>query len=99
MMIENPAAVDISDNAIYIIYKDGKTTKDIAGREFQFDNHAAKVIYHDGQYDEKITLADILRDYPTVVMVIVDSDLSGKVYRYGNHGPYFEQVGTTIGYA
>lgn len=55
-----------------------------------------KICLHDSEF---ITLKDIKDDYPSVEMVIAESDLSGKVYRYGNHGDYWEEVGETRGYA
>lgn len=33
------------------------------------------------------------------IIVIAESPMDGEVYRYGNHGDYWEQIGTTCGYA
>ena len=33
------------------------------------------------------------------ILVVAESRLSGTVYRYGNYGPYWTKIGTTIGYA
>lgn len=63
-------------------------------------DETSKIIYHCAQYDDPITLNDIKERYPSVRIVIAESGLSGKVYRYGNHDTgKWEIVGTTEGYA
>ncbi len=61
--------------------------------------HFVKVVYHHGDYDEPITLDSIRKEYPTVRKVISESGLHGEIYSYGNHGDFWEQTGTTEGYA
>lgn len=41
------------------------------------------------------------KGYPrrVFVMVIAEYPLYGTVYNYGNHGPYWAEVGKTIGFA
>lgn len=43
----------------------------------------------------------IIEEYSdlSLCMVITEYGLSGKVYRYGNHGNYWEEIGETCGYA
>ena len=33
------------------------------------------------------------------ITVIAESPLHGEIYRYGNHGDYWEQIGEVCGYA
>ena len=33
------------------------------------------------------------------ITVITDGPLEGVIYHYGNHGDFWEQIGTTVGYA
>lgn len=33
------------------------------------------------------------------ILVIAENPTDGVVYRYGNHGAYWEKIGTTCGYA
>lgn len=44
-------------------------------------------------------LANISVHKDETVIVIAESPLHGEVYRYGNHGEYWEQIGTVCGYA
>lgn len=53
-----------------------------------------------GEYDDPISLDDILKDYPNVRTVIFNDALEGYVYTYGKHkNTDWELVGTTQGYA
>ena len=68
------------------------------------DKIHGRIIYHQGEYDKPISLADIQKRYPKVSMVIAENGLEGKVYRYGNNKdengkPLWEEVGKTQGYA
>lgn len=57
----------------------------------------------------KIDVAGFIRDDLTLdkietkgvnsIIVISENPLGGKVYRYGNHGKFWEQIGTVCGYA
>lgn len=77
-------STDLSDEIITICCGDG----------------LCKIFYHDGQFDDPITLKDIAEKYPSVKLVISELALEGKVYRYGNHDKgKWEIVGTTEGYA
>lgn len=80
---------EINDKIVTIISK-GKTPDAKA---------TAEIIYHDGQYDEPLSLDIIRKKYPDVRMIIVESPSCGEVYRYGNHGNVWEKVGKTEGYA
>lgn len=51
-----------------------------------------------GEFDEEVSL-DYFRKKYKAVIVIYEQDLHGIVYRYGNHGDFWESIGTTIGYA
>ena len=51
--------------------------------------------------DKFITLEDCRKMIGKVekpIHVIIDDWLSGEMYTYGNHGDYWEKVGTTEGY-
>ena len=91
MIIRNPKKVDLSDTIIRITWK---ATETIGRHEL----HGIE-IYHSGEYDMPISLADVKRLYPKAELVISDDALSGKIYRYGNHGEFWEEVGETRGYA
>lgn len=56
--------------------------------------------------DEAVTLRDCyektveaMRSVNDTITVLSESLLSGTVYRYGNHGAYWEQIGKLDGYA
>ena len=49
--------------------------------------------------DVCITLADIEAADTGVTIVISENALEGKVYKYGNHGQFWEKIGKTCGYA
>ena len=85
MEIKNPEEVEFSETILTVIY---------SARGF---GRLVKKGYL--TEDEFTTLKDISDLIPTVEMVIAESALSGKVYRYGNHGEYWEEVGETRGYA
>lgn len=85
MKIENPEEVEFSEMILTIIFR----AKD-------FGCFAEKICLTEGEYT---TLKEIKDDCPRVEMVIAESALSGKVYRYGNHGEFWEEVGETRGYA
>lgn len=72
-------------------------------------NNRCKTIYQN-EFDEKdITLDDCcniaanelkadLND--SIIIVIIESPCEGEIFRYGNREePYWEQIGTTCGYA
>lgn len=46
-----------------------------------------------------ISLLEIKKKYPDVKIVIFEDYFEGKVYRYGNHGKFWELVGSTRGFA
>ena len=58
-------------------------------------------------YDKEgdVSLKDILDKYPYVSMVIFETGLEGKIYKYGNHhddktgAKIWEWAGTTVGWA
>lgn len=51
-----------------------------------------------GEYEHEVSLDYFRRKYKAVI-VIYEQDLHGIIYRYGNHGDFWESIGTTIGYA
>ena len=96
MIIRDPDKVDLSNMVITVIWR-------VDDRISPHKIHGS-VIFHDGQYNKPITLADIQKKYPKVHMVIAEYGLEGKVYRYGNNKdenrkPIWEEVGKTQGYA
>ena len=96
MIIRDPDKVDLCDMIITVIWR--------VDRKLSPDKIHGVVIYHQGEYDKPISLADIQKQYPKVSMVIAECGLEGKVYRYGNNidgngKPLWEEVGKTQGYA
>lgn len=85
MKIENPEKVEFSETILTIIF-----------RANDFESLVEKIYLHESEFT---TLKDIKDDYPSVELVIAESALSGNVYRYGNHGDYWEEVGEMRGYA
>lgn len=85
MEIKNPEKVEFSEMILTIIF-----------RVNDFESLVEKMCLHE---DELTTLKEIKDYYSSVEMVIAESALSGKVYRYGNHGEFWEEVGETRGYA
>ena len=85
MEIKDPEKVEFSGEILTIIF-----------RANDFRHLVEKIYLHESEFT---TLKDIKDDYPSVEMVIAESALSGKVYRYGNHGECWEEVGTMRGYA
>ena len=51
-----------------------------------------------GEFEHEVSL-DYFRKKYKAVIVIYEQDLHGIIYRYGNHGDFWESIGTTIGYA
>lgn len=60
-----------------------------------------RTMYLDGEYDEPMSLKGIREMFPEarIITVFAENALKGRVYRYGNHGDFWEYVGDTIGYA
>ena len=95
MIIRDPDKVDLCDMIITVIWR--------VDKKLVPDKIHGRIIYHTGEYDKPISLADIQRRYPKVSMVIAEYGLEGKVYRFGNSRengkPIWEEVGKTQGYA
>lgn len=60
----------------------------------------------DGENENEFTLCDCYNiavengfDKRGCIVVLVEYPLRGSVYRYGNHGDYWEEIGTLKGYA
>lgn len=51
-----------------------------------------------GEHDHEVSLEYFRKRYNAII-VIYEQDLHGIIYRYGNHGDFWESIGTTIGYA
>lgn len=98
MIIKDATQIDLTDMLIVVIWDGEENAHGVAGTTV----HGVQ-LYHHGEFDEPITLADIVTKYPKTKLVIAERDLEGYVYRYGNNtdenGPVWEQVGKTIGYA
>lgn len=99
MRVNDSNEIDLCDSIVTIVYEKETVTEIISGMPFKKPVYGVEVIYHDGQYNEPITLASIQKKYPKTHIVISESALSGKVYRYGNHGEHWEEIGKTEGYA
>ena len=93
-----PTVAKISTNNIY---------ENLEGKEILFDDGIIWTFSEDGsckrlildcEYDKPISL-DELREKYNAYIVISESWLSGNVYRYGNHGEFWEKIGQTIGFA
>lgn len=90
------------DGFLYIISeKDGETADGMVKTKYSID---VKCLC--AEYDEPISLADIVERYPNVEKVIYDDAMRGYVYNHGNHktihdpnAEAWELVGTTLGYA
>lgn len=84
--IEHPDKVEFTDGILTIITRDG-----------DFEWGADKLFLSEF---ETTTLTDISNDYPTVEIMIAESPLNGKVYRFNNYkdGKWYE-TGKTDGYA
>ena len=72
------------------------------------NNYTIDVRLINPEYDNPLSLEDIVREYPNVRKVIYEEFMCGYVYNYKNHitknvidggVEYWEQVGTTCGYA
>ena len=96
MIIRDPEKVDLCEMVIRVMWQvDDRISPTVLH---------GRIIYHDGQFNEPITLASIKKKHPKVDMVIAENGLEGKVYRYGNNKdengkPLWEEVGKTQGYA
>lgn len=62
------------------------------------NRHTSHEIIICGELDKPISLSDIRKKYKGQ-LVIHEDYLAGSIYRYGNHGDFWEQVGMTIGFA
>lgn len=51
-----------------------------------------------GEFEHEVSLDYFRRKYKAVI-VIYEQSFYGIIYRYGNHGDFWESIGTTIGYA
>lgn len=49
--------------------------------------------------NEILKLINLKYPNPAIVTIIYEEPLCGAIYRYGNHGKYWEKTGKTIGYA
>ena len=65
---------------------------------FKENETRAKKIILAGNYPESISLDEIREKYKGKI-VIFEQAFQGSVYRYGNHGEYWEHIGYTIGFA
>ena len=63
--------------------------------------NSAKTLY--GEYrtlKECLELGKALCEMPTATVIVMHEEaLRGNVYRYGNHGAIWEQIGTLEGFA
>lgn len=65
------------------------------------NSETVRTVYLDGEYDEPMTLNGIREMFPKAreITVFAENALNGRIYRYGNHGDFWEYVGDTVGYA
>lgn len=58
-------------------------------------------VYINGEHDMPTSLKKIKESHKGAkeITVIAESGLHGEIYRYGNHGDYWEYIGDTVGYA
>lgn len=83
--IENPNSVEMLDATTIILETFYQCEK----------------VYNYGLKGKGFTLSDINKRYEEEkqILVITECGIGGSVYRYGNHGDYWEKIGETIGYA
>ena len=69
-------------------------------------NHKDIIYYSLNEYEEKPETLKELQEYITkkygkmdYTIVITEYGLSGRIYKWGNHGEYWELVGNTQGFA
>ena len=85
-LIEHPDKVELTDGILTIIT-----------HEHDFEWSVDKLFL---SVFETTTLQDIADDYPTVEMLIAESPLSGKIYRFNNYkDDKWYETGNTDGYA
>lgn len=62
---------------------------------------SVRTIYLHEEYYETVSLATIKKRFndARIILVLAETPLNGHIYRYGNHGPYWEYIGDTVGYA
>jgi hypothetical protein len=106
--VENPDEVKLWDDMsnIIILVRDADNfpnEKVVKLNELKWrkDEFAEKEFGEEFMY---ITLADIsdqitVKGYDGSIMVIYEAGLDGTIYRYGNHGDYWEIVGQLAGWA
>lgn len=87
----DPDNIRFYDGFIYII-----SCPDMNKNRWTID-HKIKIAEYD--VSGGWSLSDIQKMYPYVKIVIFEDALEGNVYKYGNHGEYWEEVGKTEGYA
>lgn len=96
--IENPAEVGTYDGIVIIICKSLSKTG-IRCKEI--------TLTAEGTEDDRfLSLEDCINEIgfdktkgDCVISVVMESLLSGHIYQYGNHGPFWELHGKTQGYA
>ena len=108
--------IDFKDGETYnddeYVFYDGILTIIRRDRLLPFSNpmllDTVEVII-DAEYDDPLSLQDIVDKWPDVMMLIHEDALRGEIFRYGNHkgqkmangkeGELWEKVGETRGYA
>lgn len=106
--IDNPEKVALYDEMANIIilvhdaenFPNEKVVK-LNELKWRKDEYVGKEFGEEFMY---ITLADISnqiteKGYNLSIMVIYETGLDGTIYRYGNHGDYWEIVGQLAGWA
>ncbi len=63
------------------------------------DTFDESVTASDYNADNMAVLAHIIPNDEGVTTVISETPISGTIYRYGNHGQFWEKIGKTCGYA
>ena len=106
--IENPDEVVLCDefaNIIILVHDEQHPFEEKVFQKnllkWQADDYSEKEY---GEQFMSITLGSISRQLSAIgvtgsIMVIYESGLDGTVYRYGNHGDYWERIGKLAGWA
>lgn len=64
-------------------------------------DHSVKTLYGEHRtLNECLEIGKVISNMPTgSVIVMHEEALNGNVYRYGNHGAFWEHIGTLKGFA
>ena len=65
------------------------------------ETESVRTMYLQGEYGEESSLKQIREMLPDakLITVVAEKWNKGRIYRFGNHGEFWEYVGDTDGYA